>query len=72
MTPRALHARRAELSAAYACARRHHRGQGPAGERLREATTALLRAEVRATKPRRGRPPNPRPANPDLFEESRP
>ena len=72
MTPEALRARRIELSGAYARARRQHQGQARASERLREATTALLKAEVQRAKPRRGRPPSPRPINPDLFEESRP
>lgn len=72
MTPKVLRARRAELSRAYAKARRQHHGQARASDRLREATTALLKAEVQQSKPRRGRPPNPRPTNPDLFEEARP
>jgi len=68
-----LRTRRAELAAAYAKARRRHRGQAGAGARLQDATTALLREEVKAHRPRRGRPPNPRPGNPDLFpSEARP
>lgn len=68
-----LRARRAELAAAYATARHRHRGQAGAGARLQDATTALLQAEVKEQRPRRGRPPNPRPVNPDLFvSEARP
>lgn len=67
MKPTTLHHRRAELSAAYAKARRQHRAHASIGERLRETTTALLRAEIAERKPRRGRPRALRPANPDLF-----
>lgn len=67
MKPTALHHRRAELSAAYTKARRQHRAHACIGERLRETTTALLKAELAERKPRRGRPRTPRPANPDFF-----
>ncbi|KQP34282.1 hypothetical protein ASF27_01595 [Methylobacterium sp. Leaf102] len=68
-----LRTHRVELAAAYAKARRRHRGQAGAGARLQDATTALLKAEVKEHRPRRGRPPNPRPSNPDLFvSEARP
>lgn len=68
-----LRARRAELSAAYTKARRQHRSQAALGQRLRDATTALLKAELSETRPMRGRPRNPRPINPDLFaSEARP
>lgn len=68
-----LRARRAELSTAYTKARRLHRSQAALGHRLREATTALLKAELSETRPKRGRPRNPRPSNPDLFlSEARP
>lgn len=73
MTPRALRIRRAELVGAYSKARRQHRSQAAAVARLQAATTAVLRAELQQAKPRRGRPPNPRPSNPDLFaSEARP
>lgn len=73
MKPEALRTRRADLSAAYAKARKRHSGQALAAERLRVATTALLKAELSSRKPKRGRPPLPRPSNPDLFfSEARP
>lgn len=55
---------------AYARARRRRRGQGDAGRLLREAVHALLRREIAATRPRRGRPPATIPAAPDLFADA--
>ncbi|CAO4174886.1 hypothetical protein [Methylorubrum populi] len=72
MKPATLRSRRAEMAQAYATARRTHRGRAEAAERLREATTQLLKAEVAQTRPRRGRPPAARPIQPELFEETRP
>jgi hypothetical protein len=67
-----LREERARLAACYASARRRHRGQGEAAARLVDRTCALLRAELATHRPRRGRPPAPRPALPDLFGEARP
>lgn len=63
-----LSAQRDRRRREYAQARRRHRGQEAASKRLMETTTALLKAEVAATKPQRGRPRNQRPAAPDLFQ----
>lgn len=52
----------------YAQARRRHRGQEAASKRLMEITTAMLKAEIAATRPQRGRPRNPRLVAPDLFQ----
>lgn len=75
MTRRTLDGLREErdrLAASYAAARRRHRGQAETAARLRDRACAQLRAEVAAEKPRRGRPPAPRAALPDLFGEARP
>lgn len=72
MRPAKLRIRRAEMAQAYATACRRHRGRADAAERLREATTHLLKAEVAEAKPRRGRPPAARITQPELFEEPRP
>jgi hypothetical protein len=63
-----LQAQRDRRQREYAQARRRHRGQEAASKRLMEITTAMLKAEVAATKPQRGRPRNPRPVAPDLFQ----
>ncbi|APX83792.1 hypothetical protein BV511_03035 [Methylorubrum extorquens] len=60
------------MAQAYATACRRHRGRADAAERLREATTHLLKAEIAETKPRRGRPPAAGIVQPELFEDSRP
>lgn len=63
-----LKAQRKQTILDYARARKSHHGRGPAGRKLIKTTLALLKAEREAALPKRGRPRNPRPAAPDLFQ----
>ncbi|HVL72774.1 MAG TPA: hypothetical protein VM434_12945 [Beijerinckiaceae bacterium] len=62
---RSLAARRDAACDAWRVARRRHRPSRAAAAAARDATLALLRAELRAARAAA----KPRPARPDLFEE---
>lgn len=64
-----LREQRAQLTKAYAWSRRRHLARAALAEWLRDVTTALLRAELRAAraKPRKATPAKAREAAPDLF-----